>query len=458
MRILLVACYELGHQPFNLASPAAHLIAAGFRVDCLDISVQPLSEQLVKQADLIAISTPMHTALQMAIRLAEQMRALNEHAHICFYGLYAGLHSRFLLSKSNIIDSAVGGEFETVLVKLARQLSHGSSPDDSDSVVGRQTGTTWLGRQSFLPPERTLLPSLEHYSQLDYGGEKQLVGATQASRGCAHRCLHCPGTPVYNGRLRIIAPEVVHADITKLISMGARHITFEDPDFLNGIKHSLAIVRTLHEDFPEITYDFTTKIEHILFYRDLLPEFRRTGCLFVVSAIELLNNVILKVLLKGHTRADVFATVAIMRDTGLYLRPSLLPFTPWTARKDFQDLFVFLEAYDLVEEIDLIQLTIRLLLPPGSALLQEPRVMRHVTEFDQAQLCYRWRHPVPDIDALQQACSRELQSGLRRDEPRTQIYRRLRDLAFQGDPSATPWRDPGTSRTKTPRLTEDWFC
>ena len=32
------------------------------------------------------------------------------------------------------------------------------------------------------------------------------------------------------------------ADIARLVAIGARHITLGDPDFLNGVRHSLRIV------------------------------------------------------------------------------------------------------------------------------------------------------------------------------------------------------------------------
>jgi hypothetical protein len=112
MRILLLSTYELGHQPLGLARPAADLAAAGHDVCCLDLSIDPLDEARVAWAELVGISTPMHTATRLGARLAERIRALNPQAHITFYGLYASLHADVLVGgvgASGLGDSAIGG-------------------------------------------------------------------------------------------------------------------------------------------------------------------------------------------------------------------------------------------------------------------------------------------------------------------------------------------------------------
>ena len=123
--------------------------------------------------------------------------------------------------------------------------------------------------------------------------------------------------------------EVVLEDIRTQVDAGAAHITFGDPDFLNGPKHAFRIVQAMHEAFPNLTFDCTTKIEHLLKHRSILPELRDCGCIFIVSAVESLNDTVLENLQKGHTHADVFVVIDLLREVGIALRPSLVPFTPW---------------------------------------------------------------------------------------------------------------------------------
>src|SRR5262249_49185832 len=147
-----------------------------------------------------------------------------------------------------------------------------------------------LTRQQFLVPDRTGLPPLSSYAQLVVNGATRRVGYTEASRGCKHWCRHCPVVPVYRGAFRIVQAAVVLADIRRQIAGGAEHITFGDPDFFNGPGHAVRIVEALHQEWPWLTYDVTIKIEHLLRHRNLLPVLKTTGCLFVTSAVESLDD------------------------------------------------------------------------------------------------------------------------------------------------------------------------
>src|SRR5579875_3620025 len=93
-----------------------------------------------------------------------------------------------------------------------------------------------------------------------------------------------------SGRFRIIQPEIVLADIRQQVEMGAQHVTFGDPDFFNGIRHALRIVTALHQEFPALTYDVTIKVEHLLKHAEYLQILRDTGCLFVTTAVESLDD------------------------------------------------------------------------------------------------------------------------------------------------------------------------
>jgi radical SAM superfamily enzyme YgiQ (UPF0313 family) len=101
----------------------------------------------------------------------------------------------------------------------------------------------------------------DRYARLETNGKALLAGYTETTRGCKHTCLHCPITPIYNGRFFAIPAEIVLADIRSQVNQGVSHITFGDPDFFNGPGHAMRITRALHEEFPDITFDATIKIE-----------------------------------------------------------------------------------------------------------------------------------------------------------------------------------------------------
>ncbi|MGH7453058.1 MAG: radical SAM protein, partial [bacterium] len=258
----------------------------------------------------------------------------------------------------------------------------------------------------------------------------------------------------------ILQQDVVLADIDQLVKMGAQHITFGDPDFLNGVKHSLRIVREMRACWPNLTFDFTAKIEHILEYQHLMPEFARLGCVFILSAVECLNDRILAILDKGHSRADVEKALEITRSAGIPLRPSLLPFTPWATRQDIIELIDFVQTHNLIAHIDPVQYSIRLLLPPGSALLALPETQPYLYGFDEEKFTFIWKHPDPAMDQLQEAMATCVEAAANTGENIYETFVKIRELGYRASGRRPiPQIDyPASARMLPPRLTEDWFC
>jgi radical SAM superfamily enzyme YgiQ (UPF0313 family) len=436
VRLLLVSAYELGHQPLHVASPAAALGAAGHEVRCLDLSVQPWDPAAVEWAERVAFSVPMHTAMRLAMRAAQAVKRDHPGLPVCFYGLYAPVSRDLTLGR--LADRVIAGEYEPALVAWASG-EHGG-PE------------LHLGRGSFHPPARHLLPPLERYAHLAIEGDERLVGYVEASHGCVHMCRHCPVPTVYDGRIRIVQAQTVLDDIAQLVDLGARHITFGDPDFLNGRKHSLAVVREMHERFPELTFDCTVKVEHILEFPQVWPELARCGCLFVVSALESVNDEILERLDKGHTARQAADAIALLREHGIEPRPSFMPFTPWTTLEDVAELLDFVAAHDLVGNVDPVQYTIRLLLPEGSLLLDHPDMQPHLSGYDAERLSWTWTAADPEVDDLQARLAALVEGAAATGEALARTYERIRaelGLDAQIESGSVEGR---------PRLTEPWFC
>ena len=456
--ILLISCYELGHQPLGIALPLGFLKEAGYDPVGMDISVEILDPEKIIRARFIGISVPMHTALRLGVRVASRIRQINPTCHICFYGLYASLNADYLLN--HVADSVIGGEYEASLLRLVASLSNGREEEIEGVSRRGHLQKPVLKRLSFAIPDRSKLPLLERYARLEANETQQPVGYTEASRGCLHLCRHCPIPPVYQGRFFVIPKEAVLEDIRRQVEAGARHITFGDPDFLNGPGHSLKVVRAMHEEFPDATFDITTKIEHILKYRSYFKELRAAGCLFVVSAVESLSDTVLAYLDKGHTRADITTALSILREEGIALRPSLVPFTPWTTLEDYQELLDFVESERLIDSIDPVQYTIRLLIPPGSLLLSLPQLMPHLGPLIQESFSYVWTHPDPRMDGLQQEVTALVEKAAQLEQDPTQTFNQIRllvDAALGQDTMRIPLL-PDPTRARPPRLTETWFC
>src|SRR5438876_853087 len=300
--ILLVSCYELGHQPLGLAWPKAFLERAGYAPATVDLAVEALDESTLRQALLIAIAVPMHTALRLGVRAAERIRRVNPVCRIVFHGLYALLNAEYLLE--HVADAALGGETEGELVSLVQRLDTGVEPAPQRQAV--------LGRLDFPIPSRAGLPALTRYVSLAHLG-------------------------------------------------------------------------------------------------------------------------------KGHPRADIPVALAIVRRAGIALRPSFVPFTPWSTLADYLDLLDFVEAERLIDHVDPVQYTIRLLIPPGSLLLSRPAIHPFLGALDRAAFTYRWTHPDPRMDALQRAASALVERAAGANEDAWTTFYRLRALATEcaGLPGAT---------------------
>jgi radical SAM superfamily enzyme YgiQ (UPF0313 family) len=455
MRVVLISTYELGRQPFGLASPAAWLRQAGATVSCQDLSQGRLYEEGIVAADVVAFYVPMHTATRIAVHVVERVKALNPRAHLCFYGLYAPMNAAYLRSLG--AHTILGGEFEAGLVHLVRRLHTGQ-----ERPAAQPEPLVSLERQQFLVPDRQELPPLARYAQLIVGPEeRRVVGYTEASRGCKHFCRHCPIVPVYEGRFRIVQRDIVLADIRQQAAAGAEHITFGDPDFFNGIGHALPLVQALHQEFPQLTYDVTIKIEHLLRYAQHLPVLRDTGCILVTSAVEAVQNHILERLDKGHTRQDFLAVLVLCRSLGLALQPTFVAFTPWTSLADYIALLTLLAEQALIKHVSPIQLAMRLLIPAGSKILELPDVHQVLQGFDDSALTYRWQHPDARVDQLNDAALKLVQTGEAEGASRQEIFGRLWEAAHKAallptPPLRAPIIDP--PRDPIPYLSEPWYC
>ena len=125
----------------------------------------------------------------------------------------------------------------------------------------------------------------------------------------------------------------------------------------------------MHAEFPSLTFDFTTKVEHVIKHRGVFPEFSQLGCLFTVSAVESLSDRVLQILEKNHTRRDIEEAIEIVHTENIALRPTWVAFTPWTSLRDYLEVFEFVSSHALIDHVDPVQYAVRLLIPPGSYLL-----------------------------------------------------------------------------------------
>jgi radical SAM superfamily enzyme YgiQ (UPF0313 family) len=450
-KVVLINPYELGRQPFALASPTAWLTRAGFEVECIDLSLEKLAPGKLEDAGLVALYVGMHTATRIAIEALPKVRELAPRAHLCVYGLYAPMNEALLHARG--AGTVLGGEFEPALLDLAERLrGDGSIATQRDPMVS-------LEKVAFIAPDRSRLPALARYAKLILpDGTQRVTGFAEGSRGCKHLCRHCPVVPVYQGRFRIVPEAVVMADILAQVAAGARHISFGDPDFLNGPTHALRLARALHAAFPDVTFDATIKVQHLIAHAALLPELARLGCLFVTSAVESVDDRVLEHLDKHHTGADFERATRLLHAAGIGFAPTFVAFTPWTTLDGHVALLERITELGLVESVPPVQLAIRLLVPEGSYLLHLPGFRERLGAFDPAVLGYPWQHEDARVDALQTRTLQGIADAERARRSRREIFAAVWQWAHEAADRPAPTLGDEHFGAPVPRLSEPWYC
>lgn len=455
LNVVLISTYELGHQPFGLASPAAWLRSEGANVSCLDLAVEQPDPELLAQADLVAFYLPMHTATRIAVTWIPRIRDINGSAELCAFGLYAPMNHDLLRSMG--VRTIIGGEYEQPLVDLVRTLSK-----DGNERTPAELPIVSLARQSFKVPERGSLPDLAEYAYLTMpDGSRRTVGYTEATRGCKHMCRHCPIVPVYGGRFRVVAKDVVLADIDQLVNAGAEHVTFGDPDFFNGPGHARALATELHDRYPDLTYDVTIKVEHLRQREQDLPLLKETGCVLVTCAVESFDEAILERFDKQHSPDDIDHIVRVFNEVGIALNPTFVAFTPWTTTNGYLQFLRRIAELGLVGSVAPVQYSIRLLIPAGSELLKLPETRESIMDFDPQALCYPWRHPAPDVDQLHRQILETVRSGIAESADRATLFQRLWAVAAEAAgrrDAEPPSREQWGASKRIPTLSEPWYC
>lgn len=454
MHILVVSTYELGHQPLMAATAAAALANAGHTVTCTDLSVERLDPGAVDAADAIAFAVPMHTATRLALAAARSARDHRPGVPICLYGLYAMAGAQALDAIGG--GAALAGEYLDDLLRWAASPTAASEKGTGAATVPKVS----LEPAPAVQPRRDLLPALERYATLAIGDEKRLAGYVEASRGCTQGCRHCPVPTVYRGRLRPVDPEVVLADVDELVGMGARHITFGDPDFLCSPPHARRVIEAFARRHEGISFDVTTKVSHILANADVWPSLVDAGLLFVTTAIECLDDSILALLDKGHTAEDAGHAVSLLGSHGIDTRPSFLPFTPWTTAAGVADILDFVLDHDMADVVEAVQYSLRLLIPPGSLMLDLAEMVPHLDAYDPERLTWDWHAADSRADELCASIAEVAEAAAAAGEAAVTTFRTVYGLV-----AAAAGRDPARAesagngpRVARPHLTEAWFC
>ncbi|MBO2537224.1 arsinothricin biosynthesis radical SAM protein ArsL [Rummeliibacillus suwonensis] len=404
MNILLISNFEGGFQPNTVATAATPLIKAGFNVSILDTYVEGIVEEKFINQDLVAIAVPLFDAVSAGVEISKRVYQINPRAHITFFGQHATINANRLAGKYS--DSCICGEWEQPLTLLAKHIS-GEHQEElpgvlfAENALKGETIPPYMSRNHLDLPSRHLLPPLYKYPQKQINKILQseaVVGSTEIARGCHHKCLYCSVFAAYGGKVILVPEDIVLEDVRSLVKGGMTHLTFIDADFFNAKYHGIKILRKLHQEFPQLTYDFTTRIDHILENKDTLQEMKKLGVKFITSALEFPSEEVLDAVAKDTSVADIEEAITYLREIGIQLNPTFIMFNPWSKLEDLTTFRTFVEDNELGKIIDPIQYETRLYLYKGSPLLSKESIK--ALELKEYEFYYDWKHPDSRLDEL----------------------------------------------------------
>lgn len=399
--IQIVSVFEWGLQPLTAATAGQYLEAHGWPVTVNDIFIDGFEPEFYRHAWLVAIAIPVFDALEGAISAAAQIKNLNPSAHITFFGQYATVQHGQLVPKHG--NSAICGDWEEPLRQLAQALAEHIELVGIDGLyLGHGTPTRYWARDIITRPARHLLPHLRRYNTVDANGGSELrpiiAGNVEVTRGCHHDCTYCAVFAAYGRKVILVPQEVVLDDIRVLVEQGANHIVFVDADFLNAWRYSRETVRKMHDEFPDITFEYTTRVDHILNHRTVVEELHAMGCTRITSAFEFPKNEVLATLRKNCTVADLEECVRFCHSIGQDLNPTFILFNPWIYPDDLLRFDEFIHRNRLDGAVDPIQFETRLVLYKGSPLLTDPFIQS--LQLTEQEFHFDWSHPDPLMDEI----------------------------------------------------------
>jgi hopanoid C-3 methylase len=346
--------------------------------------------------DLTLVSVQQFEGLERGIELARRVGQAYGTGVIAF-GQYAQMNHRAFL---DIADGVAMEEPELISEELA-QLAADALP--LHEVPGLMTEHGMHPkpprRRIAVPkPARELFPSLVHYPA--HHSPFGLLGNIEASRGCHHKCTYCSVYGAYDGGVAAYDADTVLSDALQLAEEGVRHFCFIDAEFFNSRTIGRRVVERLVEAIGPLTFELTTRVDHVLDYTRELEELVSLGLRRVTCALEFPSDRILRIFDKHIDVEHMREAIAEAERIGFELYPTFIPFTPWIEYDELLGFEDWLVDTGLARVTDPTALQTRLLLFKGSPLLSSPW-MEDIATVDRG-FWVEWTHPDDRVERLWQ--------------------------------------------------------
>ena len=325
------------HAPLGIAWPLAFLRRAGLDAETLDLAVEPFSPARAASADVVLISVPMHTALRLGVQAAARIREANPRRpcllprplRVAERGGPAGRPRGFghPRARARTRWSASCARWPRGVTRPACPASPPAPRPPPPCGSGSPSPSPTAPRCHLRPDTRDTVTKAASTPP----GTSRRAAAASTSAGTARSCRSTAGAS------SSFPAEVVLADV-RGPGRGRAPATSPSATPTSSTAPATALARRARaaRGAPRVTFDFTAKVEHLLRTASCSPSSPRLGCVFVVSAVESLSDEVLERLDKGHTaRRRRGGPRPDSTRPGIALRPTLVPFTPWSTLDDY---------------------------------------------------------------------------------------------------------------------------
>lgn len=267
--------------PLGLLTLAAVLEEIGCQCRICDLNLAYLqgrlgldSEVLHRALDLVLRDNPDAVGLtSMALEsgfcldLAALIKKARPEIMIVLGGPHFSSIAREVRKLFPWIDHVVTGEAEMKICALARG-------QDAASVRGSKLD---LGNLPFPAYHRLSVPD---YFEVN---PSRLVNY-ESERGCIFRCGFCYSDAHWGRTVRRKQPQQIYAEVSKLLSLGFRHLFFVQDNFLNSSDDCREVCRVLAEFNKELTWNCYATLPQLT--PALIEGMAESGCTEIFMGID----------------------------------------------------------------------------------------------------------------------------------------------------------------------------
>lgn len=312
--------------PLGLLAIGGPLIDAGHEVTLVNADLLDLSEaatlaaieKSAPEAVLIGHSGSTSAHPTVCILAAMIRRALPD-AIIIYGGVFPSYHWSEVLSEVAEIDVIVRGEGEVTTPLLIAALASGSDLTEVRGIAFRKDG------QPYATQPAAMLEDLDsarigweliNFSDHSYWGGKRAV-VMQFSRGCPHLCTYC-GQRGFWTRWRHRDPEKFAAEIADLVrNHGIELVNLADENPTSSRSAWKALLEAIIAQGVQVSIIGSTRADDIVRDADLLPLYKKAGCLRFLMGLEGTDEATLNTVQKGGSRAKDRQAIQLLRQNGM---------------------------------------------------------------------------------------------------------------------------------------------